>query len=110
MAEREINLELLLGRRVFGESGKAVGRLEEVQAEVRQEECVVTEFHVGSYAVFERLSAYSIGQAILRLFGATKEGGGYRVPWDKLDLSDPQRPRLLCSTEELKSLETLNES
>lgn len=104
MASREINLELLLGCRVFAKSGRAVGRVEEVRAEVERGECVVTEFHVGNYAVFERLSAYSIGRTILRLFGATRAGGGYRVPWDVLDLSDAARPRLLCSTKELKKL------
>ncbi|MBV9211421.1 MAG: hypothetical protein JOZ52_12360 [Acidobacteria bacterium] len=109
MADREINLELLLGRRVYAISGHRVGRVEEVRAEVSQGECVVTEFHVGSYAAFERLSAYSIGRTILRLFGATRAGGGYRVPWDKLDLSDPARPRLMCSTKELKKLSDSSE-
>jgi hypothetical protein len=40
----------------------------------------------------------------LRLFGAMKAHGGYRVPWDKLDLTEPQKPRLLCPVKELKSL------
>jgi hypothetical protein len=105
LARAEINIELLLNRRVLAANGRAVGRLEEVRAELRGGECYVTEFHVGAYALFERLAAWSIGRAILKLFGATRRGHGYRVPWDKLDLSDPARPRLVCEIGELPSLE-----
>jgi hypothetical protein len=54
----------------------------------------------------ERLAAWAIGRELLRLFGAKHKGGGYRVPWDKLDLSDPVRPRLTCKVEELAQLES----
>jgi sporulation protein YlmC with PRC-barrel domain len=104
MAKQEINLELLVGRRVFGLNGRSIGHLEEICAELSEGECLVTEYLVGAYAVVERLAALSIGRAILRLFGATKKHEGYRVPWDKLDLTDPERPRLLCSVDELKIL------
>jgi sporulation protein YlmC with PRC-barrel domain len=104
MANREICLELLLGKRVLGVSGKHIGRLEEICAELKGGECLVHEYHVGSYAVWDRLSALSIGRAILRIFGATKAGGGYRVPWDKLDLTDVEKPRLRCAVKELEKL------
>ena len=102
--EQEVNLELLIGKRVRALNGKSIGRLEEVHAELREGECFVEEYLIGSYAAFERLSAWSIGRAILKLFGATKAHGGYRVPWDKLDLTDTEKPRLLCAVEELKRL------
>jgi sporulation protein YlmC with PRC-barrel domain len=104
MAKQEINLELLVGRRVYGLNGRAIGHLEEIRAELREGECFVREYLVGAYAVVERLAALSIGRAILRLFGATKNHEGYRVPWDKLDLTDPEHPRLLCSVNELETL------
>ena len=104
MAKQEINLELLVGRRVYGLNGKSIGHLEEICAELNEGECLVTEYLVGAYAVVERLAALSIGRAILRLFGATKKHEGYRVPWDKLDLTDPKRPHLLCGVDELKTL------
>jgi len=100
----EINLELLLGKRVLGLNGEKVGHLEEVRAELREGECLVEEFHVGSFALVERLAAYSIGRAILRVLGATRHYGGFRVRWDKMDLSDPEHPRLLCSIDELERL------
>ena len=105
MTGQEVQVELLLSRRVFALNGRPIGRLEEIQAELRGGACYVTEFHVGAYALFERLAAASIGRALLKMFGVTRKGGGYRVPWDKLDLSDPARPRLLCEVKELKPLE-----
>jgi sporulation protein YlmC with PRC-barrel domain len=104
MAKTEINVERLIGKRVFALNGQSVGRLEEVRAELRGGECLVEEYHVGSYAVFERLAALHLGRALLKKFGAHKHGGGYRVPWDKLDLSDPARPRLRCPVGELEKL------
>jgi sporulation protein YlmC with PRC-barrel domain len=99
----EIHIELLLGTQVVDSEGRSVGRLEEVLAEPQGEELVVTEYLLGSYAIIERLSAWTIGRALLDLFGVgTREG--YRVPWDKLDLSDPVRPRLTCSLDELKTI------
>ena len=104
MQKQEVNLELLVGRRVFGLNGKSIGHLEEIRAELVEGECLVTEYLVGAYAVVERLAALSIGRAILKLLGATKKHEGYRVPWDKLDLTDLERPRLLCSVNELETL------
>lgn len=103
MAEKEIHLELLLGRRVLSASGKSVGRLEEIIVEQVKGEYIVQEYLIGTFALFERLSAWSIGRAVLKLFGLTKKGG-YRVTWDKLDLSDAEKPRLLCSVQELEKL------
>ena len=104
MAKQEVNLELLLGRRVYALNGKSVGRLEEARAELKPGECRVTEFLIGKYALFERLSAWEIVRAILGLFG-TIFRSGYRVPWDKIDLSNPERLRLTCSVSELPRLD-----
>lgn len=104
MKKQEINLELLMGARVVGATGKPVGRLEEVVAEIKGSEYLIEEYHVGTYALFERLSVSSIGREVLKLFGAQRRGHGYRVPWAKLDLSDPVRPRLKCPVNELERL------
>ena len=98
----EVHLELLLGRRVADERGRPCGRIEEVIAEERGDECVVREYLVGTAALVERLSAWHIGLSLLKLLGARSPGSGRRVPWDKLDLSDPERPRLLCAVDELE--------
>jgi len=101
---REINVELLLSRRVYALNGKCIGRLEEVRAEMRDGECVLTEFLVGVYALFERLAAWSIGRSILRTLRLKRRDGGYRVPWNQLDLSDPERPRLKCAVSDLSPI------
>lgn len=101
---QEVHVELLLNRRVYTLNGRPAGRIEEVCAELRHGECYVSEYHVGTYAMMERLAAWPIGRELLRLFGAQRKGGGYRVPWDKLDLSDPLRPRLTCRVEDLTKL------
>ena len=104
MKQQEIHLELLLGKRVFAVNGRSIGRLEEVRAELNARgSCFVTEFLVGSYAFLDRLSALQIGRAILRTLHL-RRNEGYRVRWEQLDLSDPQRPQLLCEVEELAPL------
>jgi sporulation protein YlmC with PRC-barrel domain len=101
MKRQEIHLELLLGKRVFALNGQAIGRLEEVRAELNARGyCFVTEFLIGSYGLLERLSAWRMGREILRTLHL-RQKGGYRVRWEQLDLSDPRRPRLVCEVEEL---------
>ncbi|QSJ20571.1 hypothetical protein JYQ62_00215 [Nostoc sp. UHCC 0702] len=94
-----------MGKSVLDLTGRAIGRIEEVRAEQQGEEWIVKEYLIGYAAALERLSAWTIGLKILHLLGAYKIQGGYTVPWDKLDLTDPDKPRLLCSLNELKSLE-----
>ena len=66
---------------------------------------IIQDFLVGRAAELERLSFLSLGLRLLGLLGAHKLPPGYRVSWDKLDLSDPNNPRLCCSREDLKPLE-----
>ena len=101
---REIHAELLLGRQVLGPDGDAIGRIEEILAEPQGSLLAVTEYHLGSYGLMERLSASSFGHALLEFFGAGKLDRSYRIPWHKLDLSDPEKPRSLCKVAQLEKL------
>ena len=103
MSRQEIHAELLLGVKVFALNGMAIGRLEEIRTEINKGHCFVSEFLVGQYAVLERLAAWHIGRAVLRVLGARQQEG-YRVRWDQLDLSDPRHLKLLCDVEELMPL------
>ncbi len=105
MTKRQVHVELLLGEKVFALNGQSIGRLEDIRTVKNRGHYFVSEFLVGNYAVLGRLAAWSIGRALLRIFGAKRENG-YRVRWDQLDLSDPQRLRLLCDTDELLPLKT----
>ena len=103
MTRQQLHVELLLGEKVFALNGQPVGRLEEVRTEIDKGHYFVSEFLVGNYAVLERLAAWRIGRAVLRVIGVGRREG-YRIRWDQLDLSDPQRPRLLCDVDELITL------
>ena len=96
-----VHLDHLAGRRVFSEQGRSIGYIEEIIADQDGGDLVVTEFHVGIFAAFERLSASTIGTALLDFFALRRREGLYRIPWNKLDISDPTRPRLICPDEEL---------
>jgi hypothetical protein len=101
---------LLLGRRVRATNGRVIGRLEEFHAEIDGKDCYLTEFLVGTYALFERLAAWPIIRSLLRVGRAKKGKGGYYVRWDQLDVSNPTRPYLRCSVDELLPIERDGES
>jgi hypothetical protein len=105
MSVREINVELLLSRRVYALNGRPIGRIEEIRVQERGGECFVTEYLVGVYALFERLAAYAIGRAILRVLRLKGNKASYRVAWNQLDLGDPDKPRLRCAVTELEPLD-----
>jgi hypothetical protein len=94
----ECRVELLLGRKVRGDDGMAIGRIEELRAEREGDYYVVTEFHLGPSALIEALA--------VRHFGLTLPGRvhGYRVRWDQLDLSDQEHPRVTCPAGELERI------
>ncbi|MDT4954078.1 MAG: hypothetical protein QOH63_2322 [Acidobacteriota bacterium] len=103
MANRELHIEQLLGKKVFDSEGKHAGRIEEVIAEHHGDEWVVQEYWIGRNALLHRFSARDVVRSLLGFFGA-KENAGYKVPWDKLDLTHPKRLRLHCPCHELEKL------
>ncbi|MFN2533133.1 MAG: hypothetical protein ABR555_17755 [Pyrinomonadaceae bacterium] len=108
MGKREVRLELLLGKQVISRNGTAIGRIQEVQGELRRGDCLIKEFRVGDYALFDRLAAWRIGAPLLRIFGISRRPG-YRISWEKIDLSNPDQPHLNCNVNELEPLKTHSE-
>ena len=94
---KKIPLQLLIGKQVRDSDEVRVGRIFSVQAELEGDECIVREFHLGGAALLERL-----GISFLQTIGGSPKEP-LRVPWDQLDLSDPERPRLRCRVAELRS-------
>jgi hypothetical protein len=89
--EREIHLERLLGKRVTDASGGTVGHIEEFRIERRGKDWVVVEYLVGVTGLLERLGVRNLA----RLLGVRlPERAAQRVPWDRLDLRDPEHPRV----------------
>jgi sporulation protein YlmC with PRC-barrel domain len=99
-----IKVQHLVGKLVASENGERVGHIEAIRAEQQGDDFVITEYHVGAYAALERLSASIIGAALLDLFRLRREKRGYRIPWDRLDISDVEHPRLRGSKQDLPEL------
>jgi len=89
-------VELMFGKRVRDVNDKVAGRIESIHATWKGNACVVDEYHLGAAALLERLG---ITAGTLIGVGSREP---LRVPWDQLDLSDPERPRLKCAVEDLR--------
>lgn len=96
----QIAIEQLLGREVTDPDGKVLGKIEEIIADGPDDALRVTEYHLGPYALTERMSLGSIIAPVLHLFGI-RFREQLAVPWQNLDLSDPDHPRSTKSREDL---------
>jgi sporulation protein YlmC with PRC-barrel domain len=96
---REVRVELLLGKQVVDRVGRRVGRIEELIATRRDGACMLREVHLGPYALVERLALSASRLPFLGLLA--RVGRFHRVPWDRIDLSDPAHPRLTCRLDEI---------
>jgi hypothetical protein len=104
MATRNINVELLLDKEVKDSEGRSAGRIEEIRARREGEEIVVESYHLGPEALLERLAAPVVRLPLFRVLGLHRHAHGWRVRWDQMDLSDPEKPVLRCPREELVKL------
>lgn len=86
-AVREVHVERLVGTRVRDTAGRVVGRIEEIHAD---DAGVVSEFLVGPAALWERLGQATLDLPFVRLLEI--ERSERRIPWNELDLTDPDRP------------------
>jgi hypothetical protein len=79
-----VHLERLAGRAVLDADGKHAGRLCEVHGREEGKDLVITHYTLvrGNWIAF-----------LLHELGLRRRHA-FRVGWEKLDLSDPERPRL----------------
>jgi sporulation protein YlmC with PRC-barrel domain len=89
MAAQKVHLELLVGKVVHDAEGKKVGRIRSVHAEKEGDDCVVRHWELGGAALLSRF-----GISALRLVGWPLRKEPRKIPWDQMDLSDPEKPRL----------------
>jgi sporulation protein YlmC with PRC-barrel domain len=94
---REVRIEALLGRKLLGPDGHHVGRIEEIRARRQGSGWVSTEIIIGTLGLLERL-----GVGANMLMGRTS--GGCIVKWEQIDLSDPEKPRLLVPVDDLEHI------
>ena len=96
----DVHVEGLLGRKVFDSTGRFVGRLEEIHTRRDGEHVVVEEWVLGTGGLVERLSLGPLLRGVLRSW--VLRAKSQRLPWDALDLRQPDRPRLRGRLEDLK--------
>jgi hypothetical protein len=92
MTRRTLHVERLLGTKVVDAGGHAVGRIEElVVARANGDWCIV-EVLLGPHGLLQRLA---VSASTLPFLGVLERvAQPRRVPWRRLDLSDPAHPRL----------------
>ena len=98
----DVNVELLVGTQVHDTDGAQVGRIQEFRADCQGGACVVESYLIGSSALIERLSAWTLVRPIARALHARKLYSLYEVPWQDMDLSDPKRPILRTAKKDLR--------
>jgi hypothetical protein len=97
---RDLQVELLLGRKVLDVDGRVAGRIEELITILDGPDTVITEFHLGPAALVERL----LGSVrSLPFFGGLPSLRPKKARWDQIDLSDPGKPRLTVPRDALES-------
>jgi sporulation protein YlmC with PRC-barrel domain len=105
MTSREILLHDLVGRVVHDSDGRAIGRIQELHAEIELHahgnEYVVREFHVGVFGAFEALAGTRFTRKAMRLFSGSSGYRTYTIPWELMDLDDPEHPRARTTRSEL---------
>jgi hypothetical protein len=105
MPAEPIAVEALLSKKVLDPSGKSAGRIEEIRATPADDALLVYQYDLGPAALLERLAVGLRALPLLRKVGLAPRHRGRCVPWEKMDLSDPQHPRITCAREELRPIQ-----
>ena len=106
MRERRLHLELLLGHEVLDVDGRSAGRIEELIARRDGDRCLIHAYVLGREGLAERMSVAGLSSLLVGFLGARRHAPeGHRVPWNRMDLSDPDHPRLTCTLSELEAMQ-----
>ena len=97
----EVKVELLLGAKVRDANGEKVGRIEEIRVERTDNALLVEAYLIGASAVVDRLSAWTLVRPIKGLLKSRRIYSLYDVPWQDMDLSDPDHPVLRTAKRDL---------
>jgi sporulation protein YlmC with PRC-barrel domain len=98
----DIKIQLLVGTKVYDVDGNSVGRIEEIRVKREEKALLVESYLIGASALIERLSARTLVRPIGRLLRARHLYSVYEVPWQEMDLTDPQRPVLKIAQHDLR--------
>ena len=105
MSARTVSLHDLVGRVVRDADGRRIGRIEELLAEIELErggnEYVVTRFGVGRWGPFDAIASGLFVQQLVRRITRATSYVHYEIPWESMDLTDPEHPRVTRAEREL---------
>jgi sporulation protein YlmC with PRC-barrel domain len=104
---KELQLFQILGKRVVDANGKYAGRLEEIEAERGDDVCVIKNYLVEHRGLLDRLQSWMLAAPIQKSIQVREKSRPYRIPWDQMDLSDPQHPRILVPQSELSRVRSV---
>ncbi len=91
---QEVHLELLIQKCVVDQDGEKVGRITDIRCEKKAGEWVVQEYLAAGGVALSAFSPHGLALRLLHLFGGHHFAHGLRIPWEQLDLSDAEHPRL----------------
>jgi sporulation protein YlmC with PRC-barrel domain len=100
VSERELRIERLVGRRVWDGQGRSLGRIEDLICEIElgegRSDYMVRSFCVGSFGALDALTGSTASRRFLQTLLRGVGYARYEIPWERMDLSDPERPRVNC--------------
>jgi sporulation protein YlmC with PRC-barrel domain len=99
---KELHLYETLGRKVRDANGEYAGRLEEIEVERGEESCLVMSYLVQHRGLRSRITAWALSDSLQKAIPTSEKSLPYRVPWDLMDLSEPEHPRITVPKAELK--------
>jgi sporulation protein YlmC with PRC-barrel domain len=99
---KHIALRQLLGKKVLDSEGETIGRLEEIEAQRGDEFCVVNSYLVEHRGLFDRISSWALTASMQQKLERRTSARPYRVAWDQMDLSDPDKPRTVVPRDSLE--------
>lgn len=91
----------ILSRKVVDSDGKYAGRLEDVEVERGDEVSLIKSYLVVHRGLIGRIQTWALSASIQASIPVTEKSRPYRVPWDQMDMSDPEHPRILVPQAEL---------
>jgi hypothetical protein len=99
---RQFNVELLVGRQVRSRDGAPLGHVETIHVVRDGDAWLISEFHIGSNALLERLAVGLLPRALRKAAQHKCQSRRHRIAWHQMDITDPRRPQLTCDAAELE--------
>jgi hypothetical protein len=100
----ELHVERVIGKKVHDADGAVVGRLGELIVENVDGEYVLSEVHIGPSAMLERVGAFATQLPYFALIRYPR--WQYRVGWQQMDWSDPDKPQVRVRKGDLERTRT----